>query len=164
MFVSAKHQRFLDECEKLFADALHGMSLPATSEVAPHINEIKQESADAAGFHARFYDTPGVYPAYTDGITLAERVLEGAPTKPTKLDTPNSTLNILAGTGKQFNWPASGHVTTQGGREDHTADNTESFTAIKGLAAGRPVLLHVGVVGVISVSKATGKLYATVPA
>ncbi len=81
-----------------------------------------------------------------------------------KLDTPNTTLNLLAGTGKLFNWPASGHVTTQGVREDHTADNTESFTAIKGLAAGRPVLLHVGVVGVISVSKATGKLYAKVPA
>jgi hypothetical protein len=81
-----------------------------------------------------------------------------------KLDTPNTTLNLLAGMGKQFNWPATGHVTTQCVREDHTADNTESFTAIKGLAAGRPVLLHVGVVGVISVSKTSGKLYAKVPA
>ena len=43
-------------------------------------------------------------------------------------------------------------------------NNTESFTAIKGLAAGRPVLLHVGVVGVISVSKNSGKLYAKVRA
>ena len=43
-------------------------------------------------------------------------------------------------------------------------NNTESFTAIKGIAAGRPVLLHVGVVGVISVSKTSGKLYAKVPA
>ncbi len=81
-----------------------------------------------------------------------------------KLDTPNTTLSLLAGTGKLFNWPASGHVTTKGVRENHTANNTESFTDIKGLAAGRPVLLHVGVVGVISVSKATGKLYAKVPA
>ncbi len=64
-------------------------------------------------------------------------------------------MNLLAGTGKKFNWPVTGHVTTQGVRENHTAD--------KGLAAGRPVLLHVGVVGVISVSKATGKLYAKVP-
>ena len=80
-----------------------------------------------------------------------------------KLDTPNMTLNLLAAICKQFNWPPTGHVTTQGVREDHTANNTESFTAIKGLAAGRPVLLHVGVVGVISVSKTSGKLYAKVP-
>ncbi len=160
----AEHQRFLDDCEKRLADALYVMSFPATSAIASHINEIRQESADATQFCARLFETPGVYPAYTDGVALAERVLEGAQTKAAKLDTPNTTLNLLAGTGKLFNWPASGHVTTKGVRENHTANNTESFTDIKGLAAGRPVLLYVGVVGVISVSKATGKLYAKVPA
>lgn len=164
VFLSADHQRFLDNCEKRLADALYVMSFPAASAVAPHINEIREESADATQFCARLFETPGVYAAYTDGVTLAERVLEGASTKVAKLDTPNTTLNLLAAMGKQFNWPPTGHVTTQGVREDHTANNTESFTAIKGLAAGRPVLLHVGVVGVISVSKTSGKLYAKVPA
>jgi hypothetical protein len=164
VFLSAEHQRFLDDCERRLADALYIMSFPATSAVAPHINEIRQESADATQFCARLFETTGVYPAYVDGVALAERVLEGASTKVAKLDTPNMTLNLLAGMGKQFNWPATGHVTTQGVREDHTANNTESFTAIKGLAAGRPVLLHVGVVGVISVSKNSGKLYAKVRA
>ena len=164
VFLSAEHQRFLDDCERRLADELYGMSFPAASAVAPHINEIREESADASQFCARLFEVPGVYTAYTDGVTLAERVLEGASTKVAKLDTPNATLNLLAAMGKQFNWPPTGHVTTQGVREDHTANNTESFTAIKGLAAGRPVLLHVGVVGVISVSKTSGKLYAKVPA
>jgi hypothetical protein len=164
VFLSAEHQRFLDDCERRLADELYGMSFPAASAVAPHINEIREESADASQFCARLCVTPGVYAAYTDGVTLAERVLEGASTKVAKLETPNTTLNLLASMGKQFNWPPTGNVTKQGVREDHTANNTESFTAIKGLAAGRPVLLHVGVVGVISVSKAIGKLYAKVPA
>jgi hypothetical protein len=163
VFLSAEHQRFLDDCERRLADELYGMSFPAASAVAPHINEIREESADASQFCARLFEVPGVYTAYTDGVTLAERVLEGASTKVAKLETPNTTLNLLAAMGKQFNWPPTGYVTTQGVREDHTANNTESFTAIKGLAAGRPVLLHVGVVGVISVSKASGKLYAKVP-
>jgi hypothetical protein len=163
VFLSAEHQRFLDDCERRLADELYGMSFPAASAVASHINEIREESADATQFCAKLFETPGVYAAYTDGVTLAERVLEGASTKVAKLDTPNMTLNLLAAMGKQFNWPPTGHVTTQGVREDHTANNTESFTAIKGLAAGRPVLLHVGVVGVISVSKTSGKLYAKVP-
>jgi hypothetical protein len=162
--LSTAQQCFLDECEKRFADALYVMHFPAGSAVALHIDELRQESADATEFGRRFFEMIGVYPAYIDGVAVAERVLEGASTKVTKLDTPNTTMNLLAAAGKQFNWPATGHVTTQGVRENHTADNTESFTAIKGLAAGRPVLLHVGVVGVISVSKNTGKLYAKVPA
>ena len=161
--LSADHQRFLDNCERCLANELYGMSFPAASAVASHINEIREESADASQFCARLFERPGVYAAYTDGVTLAERVLEGASTKVAKLETPNTTLNLLAAMGKQFNWPPTGYVTTQGVREDHTANNTESFTAIKGLAAGRPVLLHVGVVGVISVSKTSGKLYAKVP-
>ncbi len=68
------NQRFLDDCEKRLADAPYVMSFPATSAVAPHINEIRQESADATPFCARLFETPGVYPAYTDGVALAERV------------------------------------------------------------------------------------------
>jgi hypothetical protein len=38
--LSADHQRFLDDCERRLADELYGMSFPAASAVASHINEI----------------------------------------------------------------------------------------------------------------------------
>jgi hypothetical protein len=60
VFLSAEHQRFLDDCEKRFADALFVMSFPATSAVAPHINELRQESADATQFCKALRDARGI--------------------------------------------------------------------------------------------------------